>query len=920
MRPRHPSPVPRFGWSALSALLLAATIAPSASAATRLKGPEVIPFDAIMGHATDLAAGDIDQDGVPEILGSFQDRALRVWKRDAGRWNMAFIASAGIGPELYGTPFVSYTDEPAVSPGGGYRTGQFLYAAHTPAPEVWSIRMDLGGVFSDASLTGALVDIPMNGPFSNPGTLPANGDPTPRWRLLVPGGSIFDPPMFVYLPEFGTTQPFPKMTYSTDLSGYCEQASHFVGGSAIGDFNGDGTNEAALLVHANVWLTSTFSAGAGGGNSGCWGYQRVPVGGVSGNQQMFVGRFDGNSTDDLIVRELDGTVRVLLGQPGGPPYAFTTNVVPTAATGSPNASDIASADLDGDGDLDFVVSFLSPPGYEVAINMGSGSFSTTFVALGGPNLGARSVAIADFDGDLLLDLALSQPNTVPARLLLLPGDGLGSFANTTTYGLGSLEAACIIATDLSADGIADVAVGGTDVNFTFPSYPIRTFTGQMGGGLLQTTPSAADDVLFGPVERMTPFRPSPTGPLQLAMASDNFMASSTVNPDGSLQDWSALYVYQVTGFDVADMDDDGSTDHARLLFDSFANTTAVHVDHALGATDFTVSGARQGLIAVDWNSDGRLDLATLNIDTNALEIWFMDPAPNFTFGDSASVPLAVTLETYPSLFPPPFALRPFGASDPLRLIAVRSGDVFGFKLVQCVRNDLSTNGVFVFPFSSSTASGLTWGDVNDDNVPDLLVSYSSPDEYGTVSVLRGTASPPYLLDYDATFIWPATRLADIAAGDVTGDGHDDLVVVTPGTVLTSATRSRPGPPNRIAASAGLAVLPAVPTSPGTGGVDDGPAPSVAPSRLALAIAPNPVRGGTSRLTFDLPLAADVRAELVDLAGRRLRTLVRGPLGAGRHERVLTLADDGGRPLAAGVYFVSVRAGSERGVKRLVVLP
>ena len=55
----------------------------------------------------------------------------------------------------------------------------------------------------------------------------------------------------------------------------------------------------------------------------------------------------------------------------------------------------------------------------------------------------------------------------------------------------------------------------------------------------------------------------------------------------------------------------------------------------------------------------------------------------------------------------------------------------------------------------------------------------------------------------------------------------------------------------------------------------------------------------------------VRAEVVDVRGRRVATLTDGPLPAGAHE----LRWDAAVP--AGVYFVRVRADGESAARRLV---
>jgi hypothetical protein len=92
-----------------------------------------------------------------------------------------------------------------------------------------------------------------------------------------------------------------------------------------------------------------------------------------------------------------------------------------------------------------------------------------------------------------------------------------------------------------------------------------------------------------------------------------------------------------------------------------------------------------------------------------------------------------------------------------------------------------------------------------------------------------------------------------------------------------------------------------------------------PQARALAIEsvrPNPSRGSTS-LRFTLPQAGRARLELLDLAGRRLRTLADGPLAAGPHDAVWDGRDERGVTVAAGLYWARLESAGVSTVRRLV---
>ena len=98
------------------------------------------------------------------------------------------------------------------------------------------------------------------------------------------------------------------------------------------------------------------------------------------------------------------------------------------------------------------------------------------------------------------------------------------------------------------------------------------------------------------------------------------------------------------------------------------------------------------------------------------------------------------------------------------------------------------------------------------------------------------------------------------------------------------------------------------------------APGVGIATLALRpAAPNPMAGSTM-LAFELPARAEVRLEIFDLLGRRVRTLAQGlPLEAGAHRLAWDGRDDSGRPANQGVYRCRLEAGGEWRATSLVLL-
>jgi hypothetical protein len=84
------------------------------------------------------------------------------------------------------------------------------------------------------------------------------------------------------------------------------------------------------------------------------------------------------------------------------------------------------------------------------------------------------------------------------------------------------------------------------------------------------------------------------------------------------------------------------------------------------------------------------------------------------------------------------------------------------------------------------------------------------------------------------------------------------------------------------------------------------------------MSPNPVVHHAT-VRFDLPQARVVRLGIYDAAGRVVKTLAEGPLPAGRFRRAWDGTDQGGRRVAAGIYFLRFDAETVQSWQKVVVL-
>lgn len=94
-------------------------------------------------------------------------------------------------------------------------------------------------------------------------------------------------------------------------------------------------------------------------------------------------------------------------------------------------------------------------------------------------------------------------------------------------------------------------------------------------------------------------------------------------------------------------------------------------------------------------------------------------------------------------------------------------------------------------------------------------------------------------------------------------------------------------------------------------------PTAAKTRFGQVV-PNPTAGG-ALVSYHLEDAGHVTVAIYNAAGRKIKTLERGPRSAGWHEINWDGTDDGGRKISSGVYFYRLQTGSATFSKKLVVV-
>jgi hypothetical protein len=236
--------------------------------------------------------------------------------------------------------------------------------------------------------------------------------------------------------------------------------------SAVGDFNGDGKQDAVFLTFDNTANYLTYFAGKGDGTFSSPVNMALPAGDVPLRVETADFNKDGHA--DLAVLSESGDLLIYLGKGDG---TFQDPVVTaTGAKYQMNVTNFAIGDVNSDGFPDLLLYGVFSGDYAASILMGNGdgTFQAAAPVAGLPTDSEmdQQFILADLNGDGKLDiLAYLAPTTGP-EMLFLAGDGKGGFAAPVT----SLKLPADFASpnlfsppalvDLDQDGKPDLAFSG----------------------------------------------------------------------------------------------------------------------------------------------------------------------------------------------------------------------------------------------------------------------------------------------------------------------------------------------------------------------------------------------------------------------------------------------------------------------------
>jgi uncharacterized repeat protein (TIGR01451 family) len=246
---------------------------------------------------------------------------------------------------------------------------------------------------------------------------------------------------------------------------------------AAGDFNGDGK---ADLVFADASNNLEVVLGNGDGTFG----DTILVSAGGSTQSIAVADFNGDGKADLVVTYgYGGNVGVLLGNGDG---TFQNPITQNIAR---SLTSVIVADFNGDGKTDIVAYAPSSNtqgglGITVLLGNGDGTFETAGYYFTGLFLG--SVAVEDFNGDGIPDIAVTGNLIGDGSVAIMPGNGDGTFGNTAFY-YAPFDLGPSIAGDFNGDGIPDLVTAGSNTACVLPggALPDLTIAVSRGTGFTQ---------------------------------------------------------------------------------------------------------------------------------------------------------------------------------------------------------------------------------------------------------------------------------------------------------------------------------------------------------------------------------------------------------------------------------------------------
>ncbi len=367
--------------------------------------------------------------------------------------------------------------------------------------------------------------------------------------------------------------------------------------------NGVGTFTTALLASGVRSLTARYEGGGG--------------------STVYAASLSAPYTETVNAQNADGFI-----QASGSP--FTVGSGPTS---------VAVADFNGDGVADLAVANSGDNTVSVLLGNGSGGFTTASSSPFAVGLGPTSVAVADFNGDGVADLAVANQNSNNVTVLLGNGSGGSTAASGSPFAVGTQPVSVAVA-DFNGDGIADLAVAN------WGSNNVTVLLGNGSGGFAAASGSPFAAGTLPPSVAVGDFNGDGIADLAVANSGDNTVSVLLGNGDGTFTVASGSPFAVGSGpvsVAVADFSGDGIADLA--VANHLGGTVTVLLGNGSGGftaasgSPFPAGGYPVSVAVGDFNGDGKTDLAVANAGSNNVTVLLGNVSGGFT--PASGSPIAV---------------------------------------------------------------------------------------------------------------------------------------------------------------------------------------------------------------------------------------------------------------------------------------
>ncbi|MBK7141500.1 MAG: T9SS type A sorting domain-containing protein [bacterium] len=194
----------------------------------------------------------------------------------------------------------------------------------------------------------------------------------------------------------------------------------------------------------------------------------------------------------------------------------------------------------------------------------------------------------------------------------------------------------------------------------------------------------------------------------------------------------------------------------------------------------------------------------------------------------------------------------------------------------------------------------------DEIEPPLLVSYVAGEVTGMA--LPFATVDIYLAEDDASGAGEGSVWLASGAADANGEFAIAIDAQPADALVTAICTDLSGNSSAFSSNLSLDLI-----------TDVGEPEQLRPVRFALAQNyPNPFNPSTS-ITFTLPFPSRVRLSVYNILGEKVTDLLVATLPAGEHSRIWDGADQAGSPVASGVYWYRLEAGSFTATRKMLLL-